>query len=339
MRSLKLDGGCRCRLVTIDDPTPGPGQVLLRTRVSALCGSELGTYRGEGMAQGNSGHEGMGVVLAVGTGVSTVRPGQRVGASAIAGCGQPECPACRRGQSTWCPSFRFYGGMHADRFITASTACLPLPDDVPDEVAVLISGDGLGVPFHTSRKISGADIETVAVFGLGPIGLGNTLLQSHLGREVMAVDVKPERLALAGKLGAAHTLDPADGDPVERILERTGGKGVDAAIEAAGVPVTVKQCFKAVRTAGTVVFNGEQPAVELSPSDDFIRRDIRAVGSWFFQVGEFPDMLRLYREGLPVADLVTHVFPFSEAPAAFAAFAAGITGKVLLTHDFDEWNG
>ncbi len=332
MRSLKLDGQCRCRVVEVPEPQPGPGQVVVRTRASALCGSELGGYRGAGAASGNSGHEGMGTVLRVGEGVTRVSPGQRVGVSAIAGCGRPDCDPCRQGQSTWCPAFRFYGSMHAEQFLTAETALLPLPDDVPDTVGVLISGDGLGVPYHTSLKLAGRGIRTVAVFGLGPIGLGNVLLQSHLGRTVFAVDLVPERLELAKRLGAAQAFPARERDPVEAIKEATGGRGADACIEAAGVPQTARQCFRAVRTAGIVIFNGEQKAVELSPSEDFIRRDVCAAGSWFFHVGEFPDMVRLYREGLPVASLVTHTFPLEQADEAFRLFAAGVTGKVLLTY-------
>ena len=332
MRSVLLGGQGTCSIVETPTPVPGPGQVLVRTGVSALCGSELATYRHAGMASGNTGHEGMGRVEAVGDGVTTVKPGDRVGVSAIAGCGRPACAACAAGQSTWCPRFQFYGSMHAEYFIAGATGCLPLPDDVPDDVGVLLSGDGLGVPYHTSRKLTDPDIGSVAVFGLGPVGLGNVLVQSRLGRTVLAVDLAPERLDLARKLGAAHTIDVRDGDPLPRILELTGGRGADAAIEAAGLPLTAKQCFKAVRTAGTVVFNGEQPSVDLSPSDDFIRRDVRAIGSWFFHVGEFPDMLRWWRDGLPVAELVTHVIPLAQASEAFTAFAGGRTGKVLLRY-------
>lgn len=332
MRTLKLDGQGRARIVEAPTPVPGAGEVVVRARVSALCGSELHGYRGDGMAVGNSGHEGLGIVQAVGPGVTRVHVGQRVGVSAIAGCGCPECEACSRGESTWCADRRFYGSMHAETFLTAETACLPLPEDVPDAVGVLLSGDGLGVPYHTSRKIAGDDVRTVAIFGLGPIGLGSVLLQAYLGRRVLAVDVRPRRLELAAGLGAAECVDASQQDPVAAIAELTGGRGADAAIEAAGVPATVRQSFRAVRTAGTVLLNGEQPAVEISPSEDFIRRDIRAVGSWFFHVGEFPEMLRLYREGLRVERLVTHVLPFAEAPQAFVLFAAGQTGKVLLQH-------
>lgn len=320
-------------------PQPGPDEVLIRTRASALCGSELGAYRGNGMPSGNGGHEAVGIVESfgaregVGTGQSTehLRPGMRVGVSAIAGCGRPDCPQCARGESTWCPNRAFYGNMHAEYFVTKPSACLPLPDDVPDDIGVLITGDGLGVPYHTGLKIAGPEFARIAVFGLGPVGLGNVLLQSYYGRTVIGIDPSAERRRIATVLGAAHTIDPADDDPVQAVNDLTGG-GTDAAIEAAGVPQTVSQCFACVRTAGTVIFNGEQPEVTLSPSEDFIRRDIRAIGSWFYHVGEHPAMLGLYRQELNIDGLVTHRYSLQKAPEAFELFSSARTGKVVLRY-------
>ncbi|MBN2449961.1 MAG: zinc-binding dehydrogenase [Lentisphaeria bacterium] len=330
MQTLKVDGNAVVRVVEAPEPTPGPGQVVVRTLLSALCGSELKAYRGAGMAQGNGGHEAVGVVHAVGEGVTRVAQGDRVGVSAICGCGRPDCPECQLGQSTWCPRKKFLGSMHAEFFVTMETGCLRIPAGMPDEVAVLVSGDGLGVPYHTSLKLNDPGIATLAVFGLGPIGLGNVLLQSHLGRRVLAVDPIASRREYATRLGAAAVIDPAGDDAVAQIRALTDGKGVDVAIEAAGIPATAKACFRSVRTAGTVVFNGEQGPLELSPSEDFIRRDVHAVGSWFFQVGEFDAMVDLYRGGLRVQDLVSKVSPFAEAPEAFRCFAGGQPGKVLL---------
>jgi len=105
---------------------------------------------------------------------------------------------------------------------------------------------------------------------------------------------------------------------------------VDAAIEAAGRPETLKQCFRVVRPGGTVVLDGEQPAVPLSPSDDFIRRDVTAVGAWFYHFSEFGSELAMVRQGLRVEDLITHRFPLGEAEEAFRLFASGQTGKVIL---------
>jgi threonine dehydrogenase-like Zn-dependent dehydrogenase len=226
--------------------------------------------------------------------------------------------------------------MHAEQFVIAARGCHVLPDDVPWDAGVLISGDGLGVPYHTSTKLGNGEIDTVAVFGLGPIGLGNVLLETHLGRRVIGIDLKPERTALARTLGAFHTIDARETTDVPQMVRAvTSGKGADVCIEAAGRPETARQCFEAVRTGGTVAFNGEQPNITLSPSEDFIRRDITAFGAWYYHFSEFGDMLALYRAGLPVNQLITHRYPFSVADTAYREMAAGRTGKVLLEYGAD----
>ena len=330
MRIVRPEGNGVVRLVEEPDPLPGPGEVVVETAASALCGSELHSYRGAGSKKGNGGHEAAGTVVRLGEGVSRLRVGQRVGASAIAGCGS--CAYCEKGQYTWCPRHRFYGNMHAERFVVAAGACQLLPDDVPWDIGVLLSGDGLGVPYHTSAKIASADVRTVAVFGVGPIGLGNVLVQAHLGRRVIAVDVSAARLEMARRLGAAEALAAGEGDVAERVRALTGGAGADVCIEAAGRPETALQCFAAVRTAGTVVFNGEQGPVNISPSEHFIRRDITAVGAWYYHFCEFEPMLALYRKGLRVGELLSHRYSFAEAAAAFEKFASGQSAKVLLTY-------
>jgi propanol-preferring alcohol dehydrogenase len=283
-----------------------------------------------GALAGNMGHEAVGRVAALGEGVAGLFVGQRVGASAIAGCGH--CAYCVDLQYTWCPDHKFYGSMHAERFLASARACYPLPDDVSWEAGVLLTGDGLGVPYHTSRKLLAPDIETVAVFGVGPIGLGNVLMQSHLGRRVIAVDLAAERLEMARRLGAAEVIDGGAGDAADQVRALTGGAGADACIEAAGRPETALACFAAVRTAGTVLFNGEQGEVPLSPSAHFIRRDVTAVGSWFYHLCEIDPMVELYREGLPILDLITHRFPYTQADTAYSLFASKQTAKAIL-----EW--
>lgn len=331
MRTVRLHGRGEVTIVEEPIPEPGPGQVRVRTAISALCGSELSAYRVGGMAKGNSGHEAAGVVAVVGEGVTGLRPGQRVGVSAISGCGQ--CGYCARGQYTWCRSRSFFGSMHAEEFIIAANACHPLPDDLSWAAGVLLTGDGFGVPYHTSTKMTGRQVNTVAILGMGPIGLGNLLMQRHLGRRVIAVDQAETRLELASRLGASHQITAsAEVDVAAAIRELTEGEGADVCIEAAGKPETARLCFRAVRTDGLVVFNGEQPAVELSPSEDFIRRDVWAVGAWYYHFGEYPRMLALQHQGLAVERLVTHRFPLERAAEAYQAMAARLTGKVVLEY-------
>lgn len=312
-------------------PKPATGQVLIRTAMSALCGSEMHTYRGAGDGNGNFGHEAAGVVEELGDGVTDLEVGQRVGVSAIAGCGH--CENCARGRYTWCRNYTFFANMHAEFFVIPALACHVLPDDVPWDIGVLITGDGLGVPVHTSHKIALHQDGAVAVFGLGPIGLGNVLLQRHLGRDVIAIDRSEYRLELAARLGATPLAATEGVNLPGLIRDLTDGEGAGVCIEAAGSPITAHLCFDSCRTAGLVVFNGEQPLVELSPSEDFIRRDITAVGSWYYHFHEYTEMLGLFRSGLPIAELITHRFPADDAAEAFRIMDHGLSGKIMLQYE------
>ena len=327
MKILEYTGNSSSRIIDTAPPIPMPGQVIIETARSAICGSEMKAYRGAGIAGSNSGHEAVGTVIALGDGVTELHNGQRVGVSAMAGCG--DCAECARGRYTWCNSHQFYGNMHAEQFVIPALACSPLPDDLPWEEAALLTGDGMGVPWHTAKKIDRADIHTIVVMGCGPFGLGNVLLQSHLGRRVIGVDTVDYRLELGARLGAEVTLK-ADVTLIDRIMELTGGVGGDVAIDCAGQRASVANSFLAVRKGGIVVFNGESSEELLAPSRDFIRRELWAVGCWYYHMNEVPEMIELWRKGLDVTRLITHRFPLSDAPAAFDLFNRRQTGKVLL---------
>lgn len=318
------------KISIIDIPTPIPklGEVVIQMAASALCGSEMHAWCGDGVDEGNTGHEAAGVVIAAGPGVISPKIGQRVGVSVISGCGK--CEYCAKGQYTCCKKHKFYGSMHAEQFLTGANACHILPDDIPWDVGVLLTGDGFGVPYHSNTKINNLNPDTIAIFGMGPIGLGNVMLQSYLGRNVIAVDINPVRLKLAEKLGADKTINALLVDAVLEIIKLTDENGSDVCIEAAGRPETLKQCFKAVKTGGVVLMNGEQPSVDLSPSEDFIRRDITAIGAWFYHYSEYGEMLKLYREGFPLEKLITNHLDLADAASAYALFANGKTGKVIL---------
>lgn len=338
MRKVALAGGGVVKIVEVDVPTPQPDEVLIRTAVSAVCGSELGAYRGSGhnMGQGNPGHEAAGEVVAVGSAVldeggAGPRPGDRVGISGVVGCGA--CEQCSAGRYTWCTNFRGSADVHAEYFTHPARGCHVLPDDVDWDVGALVTGDGLGVPFHTTTRLAERPYDTVAVFGLGPIGLATVLVQSFLGRRVVGIDISEPRLRLAEKMGAVATIRPdADADLPAAVCSALGGVAPEVCVEAAGSPVTAHGCFATVRTGGRVVFNGEQGPVPLSPSDEFIRRDVSAHGSWFYHFSEYPAMLGLVQDGLDLAQLVTHRVRLADAAEGYLAMADGRSGKVLITY-------
>lgn len=330
MKKLMLLEGGKLTVGEAPMPEPGPGEVLVRMASTVVCGSELKGYKSGGGVGNNSGHEGAGQIAKLGEGVAASWLGKRVGVSAITGCGT--CPPCLEKRYTWCRNkFRFHGAMHAEYIAVPTRACAPLPDGMSWNCGALVSGDGLGVPFHTNTKIIAPDtVKTVAVFGLGPIGLGSVLLQSFLGRRVIGVDLSADRLAMAKSMGAAETIKADEADAVAVIKELTGGVGADICIEAVGVPKTVEQCLAAVKTGGQVLLDGEQPEVKISPSNQLIRRDITMTGCWFYHFCEIEPMMDLVAKGLPVEKLITHTFPGSEAPEGFRLFGEGKTGKVAL---------
>lgn len=330
MKSLRPCGASRVELLDVERPTPGPGQVLVRTVLSVLCGSELHTFRGPGQERGNNGHEGTGWVEAVGPDVDSAWLGRRVGVCAVSGCGKPECPECAAGQQTWCPERGGAGSTHAEFFLAVVPGLRHLADDMPWDVGVLLSGDGFGVPFHTASKMAQLDPDAVAIFGAGPIGLGSVIMQTWLGRRVVVVEPSAWRREAALAAGADLLIDPLAEDAVARLKSEFGQRGPAVCIEAAGRPETLLAALDAVRSGGMVVVNGEQGPVPLSPSEHFIRRDITVVGSWFYQDHEYPAMVEAWRAGLPVADLMSHQFAWAEAQTAWDEFAGGRTGKVGL---------
>ena len=294
MKLLEMTGNATARVIDAAPPQPESDEVIIETARSAICGSEMKTYRGNGMAGGNTGHEAVGTVVELGRGVSNLKRGQRVGVSAVVGCG--ECAECAAGRYTWCKFARSRSRMHAERFAIHARCCSPLPDDLPWDEATLLTGDGMGVPWHTAKKIDRPDIETIVVMGLGPIGLGNVLMQAHLGRRVIGVDIVDYRVHFAARLGAEVTIK-ADETLIERIMDLTDGEGADVVIDCAGKRASVANSFASVRRGGIVVFNGESMEELLAPSRDFNRREIWAVGCWYYFMGEVTEMFDLWRRG------------------------------------------
>jgi threonine dehydrogenase-like Zn-dependent dehydrogenase len=310
-------------------PVPGPDEVVVRVVYSALCGSELGAYRGSSVML-NPGHEAVGVVEAIGTECKRLAPGDRVGVCAVQGCGA--CAYCQAGQNTYCEARTGVMGMHGTHIVSRERGCRMLPDDISWQAGVLLSGDGLGVPYHVSRRLGETRGRTVAVLGAGPVGLGNVLMQAHLGATVAAFDLSERRLELAQGLGAKSVGQPSGPSPDELarlVVDRMGGRP-DVVVECVGREPTLRAALSAVAPGGTVVCVGEQSSYPLDPSNELIRRDITLMGSWFFHLSELDGMVSAERAGLGVERLITHTFPLESAAEAYEQFAAGLTGKVLI---------
>jgi threonine dehydrogenase-like Zn-dependent dehydrogenase len=314
MRALSYHGPDHVEIIDLPVPSPGDGEALIRVEASAICGSEL---HGDSPPP-NGGHEAAGVIEHAPSG-SDLEVGERVGVSAVTGCGN--CDHCHAGVQLYCRNgAHIQTGMHADYVVAPVGALRRLPRGISARDAVLISGDTLGVPARAHRRVPSTAGQRVLILGLGPIGLGHTLVRAHDGADITAVEPSEYRRELARKLGARRVLSPGE----------DLGPAPSLVIECTGLPDLIRFAMDTVDAGGTVLQSGECGAVELNPSDTVIRREITYTGTWYYADEDAPELIRLYERGLPVGDLVTHEFPATDAAQAYRTFVAKTSGKIVL---------
>ncbi len=329
MKRVRFLGNGKIEIEEVDLPRPGEGEVLVRIRMSAICGSEMHAYRSEKGIDGNAGHEAVGEI-ADACGQPGLQDGQRVAIHVVTTCGR--CYWCLRGRDVYCFNRRGLGSLHAEYAAVPAHHCLPIPDDITWEQALMVGGDTMGVAYHASTRAGVRAGDFAAVFGAGPIGLGFVRLLSFWGLRVASIEPNEYRRGLAGELGAELTIDPTSTDPVQAVREWSGEQaGADFAFDCTGSPQALVQAIQCVRKGGTVGVVGERPHAEINPSEHLIRNEITVFGSWYFLRSEFPHMVQLVRRGLQPERLITHVLPLERAAEGYELMASGQSGKVVLS--------
>jgi alcohol dehydrogenase len=247
-----------------DRPKPkiqAPGDAIVKMVKTTICGTDLHILKGDvpTCAPGRVlGHEGVGVVDSIGAGVTNFRPGDRVLISCISSCGK--CEYCRRGMYSHCTTGGWILGNEIDgtqaeyvRTPHADTSLYPIPEGADEEALVMLS-DILPTGFECgvlNGKV--APGSTVAIVGSGPIGLAALLTaQFYSPAMIIMIDLDDNRLGLARQFGATHTINSADGKGAEAVKTLTGGRGVDTAIEAVGVPESFQLCEDIVAPGGVI---------------------------------------------------------------------------------------
>jgi threonine dehydrogenase-like Zn-dependent dehydrogenase len=260
-------------------PRPGPRDALVRVTTTTICGTDVHILKGEyPVARGLTvGHEPVGVIAELGEAVSGYEIGQRVIAGAITPCGQ--CSPCLDGHKAQCGG-KAMGGWRLGNTIDGCQAeyvlipdamanLAPIPDGLTDE-QVLMCPDIMSTGFGGAESGQIRIGDTVAVFAQGPIGLCATLGARLSGAtRIIAVDSVPERLEMARALGADVTVNHRDADPVEAIMEITGGRGVDVAIEALGLQETFENCLRVLKPGGVLSSLGVYSGKLSLPLDAF----------------------------------------------------------------------
>lgn len=331
MRAVKLRGNDRVDVIDVPKPKVGRGWVIVKVKTSAICGSDLHPYFSAEGRKFIPGHEVAGEVFEVGEDVTQLRLKDKVAINCIISCGA--CKFCRRGDWIFCNKVKVIGGDldggDAQYLAAPERNCFLLPSDLSFEHGALL-GDGVGTPYRAIKRLGINGTHTVVLFGLGPVGLGALLILKLLNCKVLAVEKSEYRQKMGKSFGADLMIDPNEQDPMNLIREYTGGEGADVAIECAGQEVTENQALDCVKKGGKVAFVGENTLATIKPSDQFIRKELTVIGSWYFNVGEYEELVALVRQGVNVEKIITHRFSLEEAQEAFLVFASGKSGKVVF---------
>lgn len=326
MKALMIEGVERCAFHDIDEPRPGPGEVLVAVRHVGLCGSDLATFTGLNPLVALPripGHEiGAEIVCAGAEVPADYAPSRRVIVVPYTACGV--CPSCRRGRVNACRSNRTLGvqqdGGLTERLVLPWGKLIPTDRLAARHLALV---EPLSVGFHAVARGRIEAADRVVVLGCGMIGLGAVAGAAARGAEVIAVDIGAQKIAKAAAYGARHTIDAGGEDVAARVAELTGGDGADVVIEAVGLPATFTQAIDLVGFSGRVVYIGYSKAPVTYDTKFFNLKELDILGSRNATAEDFRAVIA-YLEGLDHLpdDLITRVFPFAEAEAALPFWVA-----------------
>jgi threonine dehydrogenase-like Zn-dependent dehydrogenase len=346
MRGAVLPGDSTVQLREYDVPEPGHGEVLIRTKASTICGSDIRAIYNEHLGKGPEGYQGViaghepaGQIVALGEGCRRFQEGDRVVVYHISGCGL--CNDCRRGYMISCTSEQYrraYGwqrdGGMADYMLAEEKDLVALPDELSFVDGAQVAC-GFGTVYEGLEKIGISGNTSVLITGLGPVGLAAAMLSRALGaQQLIGIDVIPERLELAKDLALCDEVLPAGPDNVARVLELTGGNGVERAVDCSGHHEARATAIRATRKWGRIVLIGEGGTLEVQPSPDLIHDQKTVYGSWVTSIWKMEELVELIvRWGLHPADLVTHRFPLERAADAYSLMDSRVCGKVAVVFD------
>jgi threonine dehydrogenase-like Zn-dependent dehydrogenase len=345
MMGAVLPGNSSVELKEFPIPEPGYGQVLIKTKSSTICGSDIRAIYREHVGKGPegyqnkiAGHEPCGQIVEEGSGLKRFKKGDRVIVYHISGCGV--CYDCRRGYMISCTSpFRAAYGWQRDGgmapYILAEEKDLVV---LPNELSYTDGAQvacGFGTVYEGLEKIGISGNDAVLVIGLGPVGLAALMLAKAMGaNKLIGVDTVDERLEIAQKLGLADHVLKAGPENVKEIRSLTNGHGVERAFDASGRDKGRLTAIQATRKWGRIALVGEGGMLGLNPSPDMIHDQKTVYGSWVTSIWLMEDLVeRIVRWKIHPEELVTNRFSLEQAAEAYALMASGRSGKVAVVFD------
>lgn len=351
------DGGCMKALVyhgpgkrvLEEKPKPSiqsPGDAIVRITKTTICGTDLHILKGDvpTVAEGRIlGHEGVGIVEEVGTGVSAFQAGDRVLISCITSCGK--CGNCKKGMYSHCENGggwilgNLIDGTQAEyvRIPFADSSLYRIPEKSDEEAIVMLS-DILPTGFECgvlNGEVKPGD--TVAIVGAGPIGLATLLTaQFYSPAELIMIDLDDNRLEVSRQFGATRLINSSDGNAVGKVMELTGNRGVDVAIEAVGIPATFDVCQAIVAPGGHIANIGVHGKPVQLNLDKLWAHNITLTTRLVDTVST-PMLLKTVAAGkIEPKRLVTHRFALNDIMRAYDTFSNAAQEqalKMIITND------
>jgi threonine dehydrogenase-like Zn-dependent dehydrogenase len=345
MKGAILPGTSTVELREFAAPKPGHGQVLLQTKSSTICGSDIRAIYREHLGKGPEGYQGViaghepaGLVAATGPGMKRFKTGDRVIVYHISGCGV--CHDCRMGYMISCSSplraaygWQRDGGM-APFMLADEKDLVALPDSLSYTDGAQVAC-GFGTVYEALEKIGVSGNDALLVVGLGPVGLAALMLGRAMGASLLVgVETQKERVELALRLGLAQAVIPPGPRALDQVKELTGGRGFERTVDCSASADGRALAIRAARQWGKIAFVGEGGTVSFNPSPDIIHDQKTIYGSWVTSIWKMEDLVeRLVRWKLHPEDLVTHRFPLERAAEAYRLMASGACGKVAVAFD------
>ncbi|MFB3879738.1 MAG: zinc-binding dehydrogenase [Armatimonadota bacterium] len=335
MKVVAITGERKAELVEAPDPQPKQDWVVVKVHAAPMC-TEYKLFL-SGRKMEGVGHEAAGEVVAVAQ-PGALKVGDRVVCMPLYSCGR--CALCVSGDFIHCqqvPNFaEFTGSRHGSASMAQYTVkpphLLPLiPEGVSYEMASLACC-ALGPTFGAMETMRVGPFETVLISGAGPVGLGGVVNAKFRGARAIVTELHPYRVERAKALGADMVLDPRREDVAKQIMDLTGGRGVDCAIECSGLVQAQRLCVDVTRRRGSVGFVGEcqDDQLKITVSPDLIRKGLTLFGSWHYNRNVFPKVMQVIQRSPVIEQLISHIMPMSRIQEAMELCASHDSAKVIL---------
>ena len=333
---VKPEAGPGLELRRVPVPVPAPGEVLIRVRKTAICGTDVHIYNWDPWATEHIkppmtiGHEYVGEIAQLGEGVTGLHVGQRVSGEGHITC--HHCRNCHNGNLQWCKDTKSVGVDRDGAF--AEYVCIPqenviiIDEGLPEDVVAFF--DAFGNATHTALQFPLIG-EDVLITGAGPIGIIAAAVCRHAGaRRVVITDINDARLELAKKMGVDAAVNTAREDLPQIMKEQGLVEGFDVGLEMSGNGMALQQMIGAMRNGGKIALLGISNKPVPMDMNTIITKGLTLQGIYGRHLDNWHQMSYMVQGGLDVSPVITHRFHYTDFQKGFEAMNSGKSGKVVL---------